>query len=82
MKSIFRRVALIGKYHAQVSRGQSDSMRDVLEDVAQFLTGQGCEVMIEKETASNARLSAFPVLDVPGIGAECDLGLEIGRAHV
>ena len=31
MKSIFRRVALIGKYHAQVSRGQSDSMRDVLE---------------------------------------------------
>jgi len=78
MKSIFRRVALIGKYHANVSRGQSDSMRGVLEDVALFLGDQGCEVIIEKETASNACISAFPILDVPEIGAHCDLGLVVG----
>lgn len=78
MKSIFRRVALIGKYHANVSRGQSDSMRGVLEDVALFLGDQGCEVIVEKETAANACISAFPILDVPEIGAHCDLGLVVG----
>jgi NAD+ kinase len=78
MKSIFRRVALIGKYHANVSRGQSDSMRDVLRDVEQFLSAQGCEVVIEKETAANACISALPIMDVPEIGAHCDLGLVVG----
>ncbi len=78
MKSIFRRVALIGKYHANVSRGQSDSMRDVLHDVAQFLSAQGCEVMIEKETAANACISALQIMDVPEIGTHCDLGLVVG----
>jgi NAD+ kinase len=78
MKSIFRRVALIGKYHANVSRGQSDSMRDVLDDVEQFLSAQGCEVMIEKETAANACISALQIMDVPEIGTHCDLGLVVG----
>jgi NAD+ kinase len=78
MRSIFNRVALIGKYHAHLSRGQSDSMRDVLEDVARFLESQGCEVMIEKETAANACISTLQELDVPAIGAQCDLGLVVG----
>jgi len=78
MKSKFRHVALIGKYHANVSRGQSDSMRSVLEDIAQFLSAQGCEVVIEKETAANASISGYSVLDVPAIGAQCDLGLVVG----
>jgi NAD+ kinase len=78
MKSKFGRVALIGKYHANVSRGQSDSMRYVLEDVAQFLNSQGCEVMIENETAANASINGYQVLDVPAIGAQCDLGLVVG----
>lgn len=78
MSSIFRQVALIGKYHANVSRGQSDSMRHVLDDVARFLKAQGCDVMIEKETAANASISDYQVLDVPAIGAQCDLGLVVG----
>jgi NAD+ kinase len=53
-------------------------MRDVLDDVEQFLSAQGCEVMIEKETAANACISALQIMDVPEIGTHCDLGLVVG----
>jgi NAD+ kinase len=71
MKSQFRHVALIGKYHAQGSRS-------ALEDIAQFLKTLGCEVAIEKDTADNTGLNQFPTLDAAGIGAHCDLALVVG----
>jgi len=71
MKSKFRHVALIGKYHAQGSRS-------ALEGIAQFLGAQGCEVAIEEDTASNAGITTYPILDVAQIGAQCDLGLVVG----
>lgn len=71
MKSQFRHVALIGKYHAHGSRS-------ALESIAQFLGAQGCEVSIERDTAGNSGLTHYPVLDVAGIGAHCDLGLVVG----
>ena len=78
MKSIFRHVALIGKYHANVSRGQSGQLRRILEEITHFLSSQGCEVAIEKETADNASLVGYSVLDAPGIGQHCDLALVVG----
>ena len=76
MKSQFRHVALIGKYQAQ-------GTRSALEVIAQFLNAQGCDVAIEKDTASSTGLTQYPILDVASIGAQCDLALvEIGRAHV
>ena len=71
MKSQFRHVALIGKYQAQGSRS-------VLEGIAHFLNAQGCDVAIEKDTASNTGLTQFPILDVVAIGAQCDLALVVG----
>jgi NAD+ kinase len=71
MKSQFRHVALIGKYHAQGSRS-------ALEDIANFLGTQGCDVAIEQDTASNTGLTQFPTLDTAGIGAHCDLALVVG----
>jgi NAD+ kinase len=71
MKSQFRHVALIGKYHAQGSRS-------ALEDIANFLGTQGCDVAIEQDTASNTGLTQFPTLDAAGIGAHCDLALVVG----
>ena len=71
MKSQFHHVALIGKYHAHGSRS-------ALESIAQFLSDQGCDVAIEKDTASNTGLTQYPILDVPSIGAHCDLGLVVG----
>ena len=71
MKSQFRHVALIGKYQAHGSRS-------ALEVIAQFLNAQGCDVAIEKDTASNTGLTQYPILDVEAIGAQCDLALVVG----
>ncbi len=53
-------------------------LRRVLEDITHFLSDRGCEVAIEQESAANAGLVGLPVLDVAGIGAQCDLGLVVG----
>ena len=71
MKSRFRHVALIGKYQAVGSRS-------ALEDIAQFLHSQGCEVSLEADTANNTGLAGYPALSVAQIGAQCDLGLVVG----
>jgi NAD+ kinase len=77
MKSRFRHVALIGKYNAS-GAGGAGSSRAVLEDIAHFLLGQGCEVALERETAANTGISGHETLDVEAIGAQCDLGLVVG----
>jgi NAD+ kinase len=71
MTSQFRHVALIGKYHAQGSRS-------ALKSIAQFINQHGCEVAVEKDTASNTGLADYPILDVAGIGTQCDLALVMG----
>ena len=71
MKSQFQHVALVGKYHAP-------GARSALENVAQFLNAQGCDVAIEKDTATSTGLTQYPILDVASIGAQCDLALVVG----
>ena len=78
MKSLFRHVALIGKYHAAVAPAAAASTRAALEDIAHFLADQGCEVAFERETAASAGISGYTALDVPGIGAHCDLAFVVG----
>ena len=78
MKSKFRHVALIGKYHATVSGKVADSARHVLDGLAHFLSRQGCEVALEQGTAASTGLTTYATLDVAGIGAQCDLGLVVG----
>src|SRR5450759_209740 len=78
MKSNFRQVALIGKYQTVASGASGVSSRSALEDVAHFLQAQGCNVVFERDTAHNMGISAYPVLNVPAIGAQCDLGLVVG----
>jgi len=58
--------------------GTRPSARPILESIAQFLHTQGCEVILEKDTAANSGLSGYPVLDVKGIGKQCDLALVVG----
>ena len=78
MKSKFRHVALIGKYQTVASGASSASSRNALESIAHFLHAQGCEVVFEHDTALNMGISGYPVLNVAGIGAQCDLGLVVG----
>jgi NAD+ kinase len=78
MKSQFRQVALIGKYHAAVSHAAAGSTRAALEDIGQFLSKQGCEVAIERETAVATGIAGYPALDLAAIGEHCDLVLVVG----
>jgi len=78
MNSIFRQVALIGKYHAVVAPAVAAQTRAALQDIANFLTSQGCEVVVERETAAVAGLAGYPTAEVAAIGTRCDLGLVVG----
>jgi NAD+ kinase len=78
MNSPFRQVALIGKYHASVAGSAAASTRAALDDIAQFVASQGCEVVLEQETAQAWSLSGYAAMDVPAIGAHCDLVLVVG----
>ncbi|GAC1601231.1 MAG: NAD kinase [Ramlibacter sp.] len=78
MKSQFRQVALIGKYQAAGSGASAGTARDAMEDIAQFLAAQGCDVIVEQATAASTGMSGYPTLDLPAIGKECDLGLVVG----
>jgi len=78
MKSKFPQVALIGKYQTMASGASGASSRNVIEEIAAFLHGQGCEVYVERDTARNMGISGHPVLTVPAIGEQCDLGLVVG----
>ena len=78
MNPIFRQVGLFGKYHAAPAPAMAASSRAALEEIAQFLAGQGCEVVVERDTAANAGLSGFRTADLPALAAECDVGLVVG----
>lgn len=78
MKLKFRHVALIGKYQASGSGAAVNSSRAALEDIAQYLVSQGCDVALEHDTAHNTGITAYPALDVAAIGARCDLALVVG----
>src|SRR3954470_14261886 len=66
----FRRIALIGKF-------QSPEVSESLHSLAGFLREQGCDVMIEQETASNIGAAARSV-SYAEIGASADLGIVVG----
>jgi NAD+ kinase len=78
MKSQFRHVALIGKYHAGAGGSAAGTTRAALEDIAHFLSSQGCEVLFEHDTAASASITGYTTLDVPSIGEQCDLILVVG----
>jgi NAD+ kinase len=78
MRSKFRHVALFGKYNTAAHGGALESSRRALDDVAQFLTRQGCDVVLDQETALHTGLNQYPMLDMDAIGQQCDLGLVVG----
>lgn len=78
MHSKFRHVALIGKTHSPGPPQSIVAGRVVLEGIAEFLHGQGCDVVFESETAQHLGVSGHAALPVADIGAQCDLALVVG----
>ena len=78
MKSKFQQVALIGKYQVTSSHSAGVNSRHALQAIAQFLDDQGCDVVLESDTARNVELTGYPTMSVAQIGAACDLCLVVG----
>jgi hypothetical protein len=55
----FQQIALIGKYPNPQSTAQLSGVRDVLQDIATFLSGLGCGVCLEQETANHTGLQGL-----------------------
>ena len=71
MAERFRHVAIVGKH-------QAPGIRPVLEEIAQFLCGQGLDVSLEADTALNTGLTGYDALSCDELGRACDLAVVIG----
>jgi NAD+ kinase len=71
MPSRFRHAAIVGKYQAR-------GIRPLLEEIAQFLAGQGLEVSFERETANAVGVVDYDMLDADELGRACDLAVVVG----
>ncbi|MBS0300764.1 MAG: NAD(+) kinase, partial [Proteobacteria bacterium] len=74
----FARVALVGKYHESPTDSAVVATRELMEKIGAFMQQQGCLVHLEERTAASTGLSHFPVLDIAGIGAGCDVCVVVG----
>ncbi len=78
MNPKFQLVALVGKYQTLASSASVANARGAIEAVAHFLHAQGCEVVLEHDTALNMGLTGYQQLTVEQIGEQCDLCLVVG----
>ena len=67
----FKTIALIGRY-------QDSGLDAPLRELAASIMANGCEVMVEAETAKNTGVNEFMVADYATIGAHADLAIIMG----
>ena len=67
----FRHAAVVGKPQAQ-------GMRELLDEVAQFLVAEGLDVSLELATAQATGLDAYDVVDTAQLGRRCDVAVVVG----
>ncbi|MFY7865511.1 NAD kinase [Roseateles sp.] len=71
MAKRFQHVAIVGKHQAR-------GIRPLLEEIAEFVTRQGLDVSLERETALNTGITNFDALSNEALGANCDLAIVVG----
>ncbi len=74
----FRQVAITGKYLSSHAPAAIAVARATLDGIAHFLIDQGCEVVLETDTAAKLGLSGYAVMDIEEIGRHCGLCLVVG----
>ncbi len=67
----FRTVALIGRY-------KSRDVAAPLRSLGTLLAARGCTVLLEADTAAEAGVEEFPLVDYAGIGERADLAVVLG----
>ncbi len=71
MAQRFRHAAIVGKHQAL-------GMRELLDELAQFLVREGLSVSLARGTADNTGLAGYAALSNAEIGAQCDLAVVVG----
>jgi NAD+ kinase len=71
MAKRFRHAAIVGKHQAL-------GMRELLDELAQFLAREGLDVSLERTTASNTSLAGYGALSPAEMGAQCDVAVVVG----
>ena len=71
MAKRFQHVAIVGKHQAR-------GIRPILEEIADFVTGLGLDVSLERDTALNTGITDFEALSNEALGAQCDLAIVVG----
>jgi NAD+ kinase len=71
MAQRFRHAAIVGKH-------QASGMRELLDELAQFLVREGLDVSLARGTADNTGLTGYAALSNAEIGAQCDLAVVVG----
>ena len=70
MAQRFRHAVIVGKHQAQ-------GMRDLLDELAQFLVREGLDVSLDRATATSTGL-AYSALTTDEMGEQCDLAVVVG----
>jgi NAD+ kinase len=74
----FEHVALVGKYQGPTAKTATGPGRALMVHIGEFLQHQGCEVTLDDSTAKATGITQFAVIDIPGIGTQCDLCVVVG----
>lgn len=67
----FQHVAIVGKHQAR-------GIRPLLEEIIDFITRQGLDVSLERDTALNTGISSYDALTPAELGRRCDLAVVVG----
>jgi NAD+ kinase len=66
------------RHAAVVCKPQAQGMRELLDEVAQFLVAEGLDVSLELATAQATGLDAYDVVDTTQLGRQCDVAVVVG----
>jgi len=66
------------KHAAIVGKPQAHGIRPILEEIAEFVTGQGLDISLESQTASSTGITRFDALSNEELGRQCDVAIVVG----
>ncbi|MEY4649685.1 MAG: putative inorganic polyphosphate/ATP-NAD kinase [Pseudomonadota bacterium] len=75
MESLFKSVAIIGKY---ASGSESSDIESQLLELAQYLTNKHINIFIEAKTHQSGKFQAFKSIALEDIGTKADLAIVVG----
>jgi NAD+ kinase len=67
----FKHAAIVGKH-------QAHGIRPILEEIADFVTDQGLDVSLERDTALSTGITRFDALSNEELGQQCDVAIVVG----